>query len=111
MNKSDHLTSSLRTQIHNELDRLSFASFAPTYFISAKEGRGIGDLFQGIQKAYHCAMAEHSTSKLTQILNEATTQHTPPIFNRHRIKLRYAHLGGKNPPIIVIHGNQAEALP
>lgn len=111
VNKWDGMTTEDRTAFRSELDRLLFIHFAPIYFISAKEGRGMGDLFEGIQNAYRSAMTEHSASTLTRILNQATIQHIPPIFNRHRIKLRYAHMGGKNPPIIVVHGSQAEGLP
>lgn len=111
VNKWDGMSSEDRTAFRGELDRLLFVSFAPVYFISAQEGRGIGDLFEGTQKAYRSAMAEHSPSTLTRILGQATVQHIPPIHNRHRIKLRYAHMGGKNPPVIVIHGSQAENLP
>ncbi len=111
VNKWDCLTNNEKSTFRRDLEHLLFIQFAPPHFISAKDGRGIGSLFEGVQKAYRSAMAEHSASQLTQLLNQATLQHTPPIANRHRIKLRYAHLGGKNPPVIVIHGNQAEALP
>ena len=56
-------------------------------------------------------MAEFPTPKLTRLLEDFVQQHQPPIVRGHRIKLRYAHQGGKNPPIIVIHGNQTESVP
>lgn len=111
VNKWDGMSTLDKTNFRKKLSDLLFINFAPICFISAKENRGISSLFEDVQNAYRSATEEHSPSKLTQILNEATIQHTPPIFNRHRIKLRYAHMGGKNPLIIVIHGNQAEGLP
>jgi GTP-binding protein len=52
-----------------------------------------------------------ATSRLTQILQDAVETHQPPLVSGRRIKLRYAHLGGQNPPVIVIHGNQTESVP
>lgn len=74
-------------------------------------GSGVGGLFKDINEAYHSAIQSFSTPKLTRLLQDISAKHTPPCINGRRIKLRYAHLGGHNPPVIVIHGNQLDALP
>ena len=70
----------------------------------------MGNLYPSIHKAYDAAMFKVSTSRLTQILQDAVEAHPPPMVAGRRIKLRYAHLGGHNPPVIVIHGNQTSSL-
>ncbi len=112
INKWDGLEEEQKDKIKTELDfRLPFLSFARKKYISALHGTGVGDLFGYVQTAYKSAMAEFSTPKLTRLLEHLVQQHQPPIVKGHRIKLRYAHQGGKNPPIIVIHGNQTDAVP
>lgn len=112
VNKWDGLTSDQRAFIRKELDRrLRFVDYATYHFISALHGTGVGDLFGLVKKAYHAATKPLSTPQLTQLLQLAVQQHAPPIVKGHRIKLRYAHVGGYNPPIIVIHGTQTNALP
>ena len=91
--------------------RLHFISFVRIHFISALHGSGVGNLFDSINEAYLCANKKLSTPQLTKMLLEAVTQHSPPLVNGRRIKLRYAHTGGHNPPRIIIHGNQVESLP
>ncbi|MCK8515527.1 ribosome biogenesis GTPase Der [Methylonatrum kenyense] len=91
--------------------KLGFLDFAKTHFISALHGSGVGLLFEAVQQAYHSGMRDLSTGRLTQILEDAVESHPPPLVRGRRIKLRYAHQGGRNPPIIVIHGNQAERVP
>jgi GTP-binding protein len=71
----------------------------------------VGDLFPQVQKAYAAAMRELPTPGLTKILEQAVQEHQPPLVHGRRIKLRYAHQGGRNPPVIVIHGNQTERVP
>jgi len=71
----------------------------------------VGDLFAAVDKAYASAMIKVSASRLTQILEDAVSAHAPPLVRGRRIKLRYAHQGGQNPPIIVIHGNQTNNVP
>jgi GTP-binding protein len=111
INKWDGLTPDQRTQVKNEMDRrLEFVDFARKHFISALHGTGVGNLFLSIQEAYAASMQKISTSILTRILQEAVTKHPPPLVHGRRIKLRYAHAGGHNPPIVVIHGNQTEKL-
>lgn len=91
--------------------KLGFLDFAKTHFISALHGSGVGLLFEAVQRAYHSGMRDLGTGRLTQILEDAVESHPPPLVRGRRIKLRYAHQGGRNPPIIVIHGNQAERAP
>ncbi|MCW8902027.1 MAG: ribosome biogenesis GTPase Der [Gammaproteobacteria bacterium] len=112
INKWDGLDEDQKEKIKTELDyKLPFLTFAKKKYISAKHGTGVGDLFGYVNTAYKSAMAEFSTPKLTKLLEFLVQQHQPPIVKGHRIKLRYAHQGGKNPPIIVIHGNQTESVP
>ncbi|MEJ2360272.1 MAG: ribosome biogenesis GTPase Der [Gammaproteobacteria bacterium] len=112
INKWDGLDSDQKDKIRRELDiKLPFITFARLHYISALHGSGVGDLFGSIRKAYRAAMVELATPKLTRMLNELVSTNPPPLVRGHRIKLRYAHQGGKNPPLIVIHGNQTEAVP
>lgn len=112
VNKWDGLTTEQRQHLRNELDRrLNFIDYAETHFISALHGSGVGKLYESIDKAYESSVRKLQTRRLTEILEVAVEQHQPPMVNGRRIKLRYAHAGGSNPPIIVIHGNQTEKLP
>lgn len=112
VNKWDGLTEDHKEHVRQALARrLQFVQFAKTRFISALHGSGVGLLFKDIMQAYQSAMQKMSTPKLTRLLQDLVTQHSPPLVQGRRIKLRYAHAGGHNPPIIVIHGNQLEALP
>ncbi|MCK5639667.1 MAG: ribosome biogenesis GTPase Der, partial [Gammaproteobacteria bacterium] len=112
INKWDGLESHQRDDIKRELDlKLPFLDFAKYHFISALHGTGVGDLFTSVKRAYRCAMRDFSTSELTRMLEGAIFSHQPPLVRGRRIKLRYAHQGGKNPPIIVIHGNQTDSVP
>ena len=88
-----------------------FVGYAAWHFISALHGSGVGDLFVSVEKAYASAMRRLSTAKVTKILEQIVIAHPPPIVKGKKIKLRYAHIGGHNPPIIVIHGKQIELLP
>jgi GTP-binding protein len=111
VNKWDGLSQDVKDQIKSELDRrLDFIDFARIHFISALHGSGVGNLFDSVQEAYACATKKFSTSMLTRILQMATDEHQPPLASGRRIKLKYAHPGGHNPPIIVIHGNQLDKL-
>jgi GTP-binding protein len=112
VNKWDGLAPDDREQVKRDLERrLRFVSFADLHFISAKHGTGVGLLYQSVQRAYAAANDKLSTNKLTRILQEAVMEHPPPLIRGRRIKLRYAHAGGRNPPVIVIHGNQTEDVP
>ncbi|MBE9538419.1 MAG: ribosome biogenesis GTPase Der [Proteobacteria bacterium] len=112
INKWDGLDSYDKGRIKVELSRrLQFASYADTHFISALHGTGVGHLYASIDAAYQSATKKLNTNALTRILEGAVFDHPPPMINSRRIKMRYAHAGGKNPPIIVIHGNQTGKVP
>ena len=112
VNKWDGLDTHERNTIVHQLERrLPFLDFATTCFISALHGSGVGELFPEIEKAYASAMRELPTPALTSILEKIVQEHQPPLVRGRRIKLRYAHQGGRNPPIVVIHGNQTERVP
>lgn len=112
LNKWDGISAEQKETIKRQLDvKLSFLEFAEKHPISALHGSGVGKMFDVVQQLYAAAMLDMSTPVLTRILKEATTAHQPPIVNTRRIKLKYAHQGGRNPPIVVIHGVQTDALP
>lgn len=112
INKWDGLDLEHKERVKAELERrLHFANFAKIRFISALHGSGVGGLFKDIKEAYTSATQSFSTPRLTRLLQDISTKHTPPCINGRRIKLRYAHIGGHNPPIVVIHGNQLDSLP
>lgn len=112
VNKWDRLESEIRERIHSELDRrLSFVDFARIHRISALHGSGVVDVLGSVRKAYLAATRKLSTPELTRILEQTVERHQPPLVQGHRIKLRYAHQGGQNPPVIVIHGNRVERVP
>lgn len=111
VNKWDGLTSDRRDEIKIDLERkLSFLSFAKMHFISALKSTGIGPLMKSVDSAYEAAMIKLSTPKLTRALIEAVEHQQPRRKGSIRPKLRYAHQGGQNPPIVVIHGNALEAI-
>lgn len=112
VNKWDGIDQDIKDNIHKELDRrLGFIDFARIHFISALHGTGVGHLFESVEEAFVSATKRISTSMVTKVLDMAVFDHQPPMHNGRRIKLKYAHAGGYNPPIIVIHGNQAKHLP
>lgn len=112
VNKWDNLPQDQRERIKTEMDRkLQFVDFAKTHFISALHGTGVGDLFSSVDSAFENATKTFSTSTITNLLETALKAHQPPMVRGRRIKLRHAHMGGQNPPIIVIHGNLVDELP
>ncbi len=112
INKWDGLEQGQREWIKKELGRrLMFLDFAEKRFISALHGSGVGDLYAVVDEAFTNATRKLSTPELTRILEHAVQEHQPPLVRGRRIKLRYAHQGGRNPPLIIIHGTQAEAVP
>lgn len=112
VNKWDGLDDEQKDWIRRELDRrLRFVDYADTHFISALHGSGVGKLFGSIDAAYEAAMQDMGTSRLTRVLEDAVAQHPPPMVNGRRIKLRYAHAGGRNPPRVIVHGNQTDRVP
>lgn len=111
VNKWDGLDSATRDEIKIDLERkLSFLSFAKTHFVSALKSTGIGPMMKSVDSAYAAAMTNLSTPKLTRALIEAVEHQQPRRKGSIRPKLRYAHQGGMNPPIVVIHGNALEAI-
>ena len=112
INKWDGLTQDQKDIVKIEIDRrFNFVPWVKIHLISALYGNGVGNLYPSIHKAYDASMFKVSTNQLTRILEDAVANHPPPMVSGRRIKLRYAHLGGHNPPVIVIHGNQTQALP
>ena len=112
VNKWDGMKQEEKEYVKTELERrLIFAQFADIHFISALHGSGVGLLYKSVDQAYQAAMTKIPTRRMTEILEDAVSEHQPPMVNGRRIKLRYAHLGGSNPPIIVVHGNQVDAVP
>jgi GTP-binding protein len=112
LNKWDGLEREFKEYVRSELERrLRFVDFADIHFISALHGTGVGGLYKSIEKAFASATDRFSTNHLTNVLEMAVKEHQPPVVRGHRIKLRYAHAGGHNPPIIVIHGNQTSDIP
>ena len=111
VNKWDGLRSDERDEIKIDIDRkLDFLSFAKTHFISALKNSGIGPLLKSVDAAYAAATADLSTPRLTRALIEAVEKQEPRRKGSIRPKLRYAHQGGQNPPIIVIHGNALDSV-
>lgn len=112
VNKWDGMTQEDREQVKDMLDlKLGFVDFARVHFISALHGSGVGNLFESIQEAYTCATRRVGTSMLTRIMKMAEDDHQPPLIRGRRVKMKYAHAGGYNPPVVVIHGNQVSDLP
>ncbi|BAN97430.1 ribosome-associated GTPase EngA [Plautia stali symbiont] len=112
VNKWDGLSQEIKDEVKDTLDfRLGFIDFARVHFISALHGSGVGNLFESVTEAYDCSTKRVNTSMLTRIMNMAADDHQPPLVRGRRVKLKYAHAGGYNPPIVVIHGNQVKDLP
>ena len=112
VNKWDGIPSEQREEIHRQLAlKLDFVQFAPLHFISARHGTGVGELAKSAIRAHEAAMRVMPTPALTRALESAMTAHQPPLVHGRRIKLRYAHQGGKNPPRIIVHGNQTASVP
>ena len=112
VNKWDGIDSEQRDRVKRDLERkLAFLAFADTHFISSKLGRGIGGLMRSVDAAYAAAMSKLSTPRLTRTLQQAVERQQPPRAGLVRPKLRYAHQGGMNPPVVVIHGSALDKVP
>ena len=112
VNKWDDLSAEQRGHIKREFDRkLAFLGFARHHFISARDGTGVNELFASIREAYAAANAKLPTPRLTRALQKAVERQQPPRDGLGRPKLRYAHQGGMNPPIVVVHGSALHAIP
>jgi GTP-binding protein len=112
VNKWDGLESEARERIMQDYERkLVFLDFTEHYTISALHGSGVGLLYKAVQRAYQASLIDVSTAHLTKLLEVAVHRHQPPLVKGRRIKLRFAHQGGKRPPVFVIHGNQTDRVP
>ncbi|OAI13220.1 ribosome biogenesis GTPase Der [Methylomonas lenta] len=112
LNKWDGLNAEHRAFVKKQIEmKLTFLEFAEKHPISALHGSGVGKLFDVVHSLYDAAMTDMSTPVLTRILSDALAAHQPPLVGGRRIKLKYAHQGGRNPPVVVIHGVQTDSLP
>ncbi|MDZ7735257.1 MAG: GTP-binding protein [Gammaproteobacteria bacterium] len=112
INKWDGLSSDQRQQVQAQIDlRLAFADYARVHFISALHGSGVGELFATVEHLADLFEKELNTALLTSCMERAIEAHQPPLVRGRRIKLRYAHLGGRRPLRVIVHGNQVERLP
>ncbi len=112
VNKWDAVDAYRRAQVKQALQhKLNFLGFARVHYISALHGQGVAGLLQSVDRAYAAAMAKLPTPKLTRVLQAAVQKQAPPRHGNVRPKLRYAHQGGSNPPVVVIHGSALEHVP
>jgi GTP-binding protein len=112
INKWDGIAMEQRDEIRRQLSlKLDFVPFAPLHFISARHGTGVGELARDVIRGYDSAMRAMTTPQLTRTLEQALQAHQPPLVKGRRIKLRYAHQGGRNPPRVIVHGNQTASVP
>jgi GTPase len=112
VNKWDGIPADQRELIRRQLGlKLDFAAFVPLFFISARHGTGVGELTRAAARGFDAAMRDMPTPELTRTLERAIAAQQPPIVRGRRIKLKFAHQGGRNPPRIVVHGNQSSAVP
>ena len=109
INKWDGLSVRERTQVTQRLDwGLGFVNFAKRLPISALHGSGLGELLKAVNQAHRAATRVFTPSELTEAIQKAFEKHQPPLVQGRVAKMRYAHQGGMNPPVIVIHGNSLE---
>jgi GTP-binding protein len=112
INKWDGLSDGQRRRVTDALARdLPFLDFVEVHTVSALHGSNITALFESAARAAAAARAELPTRELNRVLEDIVATHPPPVVHRHRIRLSYAHQGGRRPPLVVIHGNQTEFLP
>lgn len=112
VNKWDGLDNHQREMVKSDIERkLHFLGFAKRHYISALNGNGIAAVLKSAEEAYAAAMSKMSTPKLTRALLGATEKQAPPKVGRFLPKMRYAHQGGSNPPLIVIHGSGLDNIP
>ncbi|ADE11655.1 ribosome biogenesis GTPase Der [Sideroxydans lithotrophicus] len=112
VNKWDGLDEYKRDTVKRDIERkLHFLSFAKHHFISALNGTGVDALLKSVNQAYTAAMTKMPTPQLTRVLEEALQKQQPPRVGSFRPKMRYAHQGGSNPPLIIIHGSALDKIP
>ena len=111
INKWDNISREQRERIEREYERkLRFLSFAKVHHISALRGQGVNAVLRSVKSAHAAAFSKLSTPKLTRTLEDAVAQQQPPRRGIFRPKMRYAHQGGQNPPLIIIHGNALDSV-
>ena len=111
INKSDKIKYRDRAEKRGVLQRkLAFAPHHEALFVSGLKRQGISKLLVAVGKAYRSAMIEMPTSILNRYLQDAITQTPPPMSKRRQVKLKYAHQGGRNPPVVVVHGNNVDSV-
>lgn len=112
VNKWDGLEEVRCNQVKRELDRkLHFLSFARTHFISAREGIGLAGLFASVDRAFASARKTLRTPELNRVVQNAVRATSPPRGRGGPVRLKFAHQGGRNPPLVVIHGTRVDAVP
>ena len=112
LNKWDRLGPEMRSGARDAVSRrLGFIDFAPIHPVSALRGEGLGALMRSVEEAWTAATTRMAAGELTRIVHDAAVRHPPPVVRGRRIKLRYAHQGGMNPPVVVIHGNGVDDTP
>lgn len=112
LNKWDRLDPGMRSAARDAVSRrLGFIDFSAIHPVSALRGEGLGALMRSVEEAWAAATTRMAAGELTRIMQAATARHPPPVVRGRRIRLRYAHQGGINPPVVVIHGNSAEETP
>lgn len=113
VNKWDGMSEEDKNKVKQDLKRKLFflQDYVDIHFISALHGTNVGHIFESIETAYECANRKITTADATKLMQLAIEAHSPPMVGKFRIKLKYAHVGGHNPPVIVIHGNQVSKLP
>jgi GTP-binding protein len=112
VNKWDGMSSHDRRLVEREVDRrLDFVPYASVHYVSALHGSGISELVKAALVAHKNAGVELATPRLTRVLEDATRVNPPPLVRGRQVRLRYAHQGGRYPPLVVVHGTQAERLP
>jgi len=112
VNKWDGLDAAARAAVKEQINhQFPFLDFAPFQFISALRGTGLSGLLTAIDRVYASAICRIPTPLATRLLQDAVNAYPPPMVHGRRVKLRFAHQGGRNPPRIIIHGSQADAVP
>jgi GTP-binding protein len=112
VNKWDGMDGAARRQVEAQLDRqLDFVPFASVHYLSALHGSGISEVVRSAMKSYESAGRSLPTPLLNQLLSRALEAHPPPMVRGRQVRLRYAHQGGRYPPLIIVHGSQAERIP
>ena len=112
INKWDTADTEQRASVKRDVERkLGFLAFAEQHFVAAREGHGVEALLRSVDQAYAAAMAKLSTPRLTRTLQLAVLRQQPPRTGVVRPKMRYAHQGGMNPPLVIIHGSALAHVP